>query len=184
MKRILAILIVLLGFTFSASAQTQHFSLSGSAVSFMGPGGTAPASIADGYFAMTTNWSVGFQQITIPTLATVKLGLIDYGKPLPEWLGKNLTSKFVFDASKIYLDVFGGAGKLNENTLNVNRVAEAVGVCVSYQLGANVSAKLVCGEYLHGGIVNGFLTNAAIPGTAQAPNNSSAAISTGIKIHF
>ncbi len=184
------LLLLMLLFSGVAQAQTpasstQHFSLSGSAVSFMGPGGTAPASIADGYFNATKNFSIGYQQITIPQLATVKLGVVDYGKPACSWLGAKLSAKLVFDCSKVQIDVFGGAGKLNESTLNVNRVAETLGACISYTLGANVSAKLVCGQWLHGGIVNGFITNGSLPGTAPAaPNNSSAAVSSGLKVHF
>ena len=170
--------------TAPAPQPTQHFTLSGSVVSYMGPGGTAPASIADGYFNLTKNFSVGYQQITIPTIATAKLGVLDYGKPLSAWLGKTLSAKFVFDTSKVSLDVFGGAGKLNESALNVNRIAETAGACVSYSLGTNVSANLVCGQWLHGGIVNGFITNGSLPGTPATPQSNSAAISSGLKVHF
>ena len=165
---------------------TQHFTLGGSVVSYMGPGGTSPASIADGYVNLTKNFSVGFQQITIPTIANIRLGLVDYGKPACSWLGKTISAKLVFDCSKVQIDVFGGAGKLNESALNVNRIAEAAGVCVNYSLGSNVSAKLLCGEYVHGGIVNGLITSGSIPGVTSpaAPQNSTAAVSTGLKVHF
>lgn len=163
---------------------TQHFELSGSVVSYMGPGGSVPASIATGYFNVTKTFKVGYQQITIPSIASARLGVGDFGKPLCSWLGKTLSAKLVFDCSKASVDVFAGAGKLNESALNVNRVAETAGLCVSYSLGNNVSANLACGQWLHGGIVNGFITNGSLPAAPQSPNSSSAAVSTGIKVHF
>lgn len=184
-----AILICLLlsgGVVAQTNVAVQHFELGGSAVSYMGPGGSAPATIAYGYFNVTKTFKAGYQEIIIPGLATAKLGVGAVGKPLCSWLGKALSAKLVFDCSKAAVDVFAGAGKLNQSALNVNRIAETAGVCVSYSLGANVSANLVCGQYLHGGIVNGFVTNASLLGGVglAAPQNSTAAVSTGIKVHF
>jgi hypothetical protein len=182
MKRIIVITVVFLSLSLAASAQQQHFSLSGSAVSFMGPSGSTPASIADGYFNLTKSLSLGYQQITIPDLATARLGLVNYAKPLSSWLGKSISSKLVFDASKITVSVYGGAGKLTQNTLSVNRIAETAGACVSYPISANVSAKIVCAQWLHGGIVNGVLTSQPLPGTTA--NASNAVVSSGITVHF
>ena len=184
---ILAVLLFAVPMVFgqtSAPASTQHFSLSGGAVSFMGPAGSAPATIGDGYFNVTKSLSAGYQQLVVPGLLTTKLGMLDIGKPLPSWIGKTLNSKLAFDSSKVSVDVFFGAGKLTQNVLNVNRIAEAAGVCVSYSLGANVSANVVCGEYLHGGIVNGFITTGQLPGTTASPNSSNAAVYSQIKVHF
>jgi hypothetical protein len=183
MRKGFIVITLILGIAFATPAQTQHFSLSGSVVSFMGPGGSTPASIADGYFNITPNFSTGYQQITIPTLATARLGMLAYSKPLSSWVGKTLTKKFVFDASKINLTLLGGVGKLNQGTLNVNRIAETVGLCVDYPVAANVSIKVVCGQWLHGGIVNGIIGNVPIPGSPTT-NSSTAAISSGVRIHF
>lgn len=185
MNRITAVLVLFLGLSVPGLAQsTQHFSLSGGPISYMGPGGSAPATVADGYFNITKNFSAGYQQIIIPGLATAKLGMLDYGKPLCSWLGKKLSAKLVFDCSKESIDVFGGAGKLSQSGLNVNRIAEAAGLCISRSLGANVSVNLVCGEYLHGGIVNGVVIAGQVPGTAPATNSSNAAVFSQIKVHF
>ena len=163
-----------------APAPTQHFSLSGSVVSFMGPGGAAPASIADGYFNLTPNFSVGYQQITVPSIASARLGMGAYSKPLSSWAGKRLTKKFVFDATKINVTLLVGVGKLTQSIDNVNHIAETAGVCVDYPVGGNVSIKLVCGQWLHGGMVNGLIGNIPIP----AQSSSTAAISSGVKVHF
>lgn len=164
----------------SASAQTQHFSLSGSAVSFMGPNGAAPASIADGYTNVTKSWSIGYQQVTIPQLATFKFGIVDLTKPLPSLLGKKNTAKLVFDASLWTVDFYGGAGKVNQDNLGVDRVAETLGICASRKLTTNVSAKLVCGQWLHGGTINGILSS----GVTTGASSSTAAVSSGITLHF
>lgn len=178
MKKLLALLL----FAFPLFAQTpqQHFSLSGSAVSFMGPNGSAPASIADGYVNITKSWSAGYQQITIPQLATFKFGMVDLTKPLPSLLGKKLTAKLQFDATQWTVDFYGGAGKVNQGTLGVDRIAETAGVCATRKLTANVSAKLVCGAWLHGGTVSGLLASGIPTGAAS----STASVSSGIQVHF
>ena len=183
------VLLLLLLPTFSfaqavAPAPTQHFSLSGSVVSFMGPGGAAPASIADGYFNLTQNFSVGYQQITVPSIASARLGMGAYSRPLSSWAGKKLTKKFVFDATKINVTLLVGVGKLTQSIDNVNHIAETAGVCVDYPVGGNVSIKLVCGQWLHGGMVNGLIGNVPIPGSSPATQSSTAAISSGVKVHF
>jgi len=147
----------------------------------MGPGGSSPASIADGYFNITNRLSVGYQQITIPSLATARLGIVAYSTPLSSLAGKKLTAKFVFDASKITLTFLGGVGKLNQDNLSVSHIAETAGVCVNYPVGANVSIKLVCGQWLHGGIVNGLISNTSIPGVTS-PSNT--VVSSGVAVHF
>lgn len=178
-------LFTLLLFAVPLAAQTnvapqQHFSLSGSVVSFMGPNGSAPASIADGYVNITRSWSAGYQQVTIPQLATFKFGMVDLTKPLPTLLGKKLTAKLQFDASQWTVDFYGGAGKVNQGNLGVDRVAETAGLCATRKLTANVSAKLVCGQWLHGGTVNGFLTS----GVPTGASSSTAAVSSGISLKF
>lgn len=158
----------------------QHFSLSGSVIGYFGPGGSTPSSIADGYFNLTQRVALGYQQITIPTIATVKLGCATYSLPLNSLAGKKLSTKFVFDSSKIGVTFLAGVGKLNQDTLNVDRIAETAGVYISYPLGSNVDLKLIGAQWLHGGIVNGVLAT----GLPSSPNSSSAAISAGIRVHF
>jgi hypothetical protein len=184
MKRIIIAILSVLVSPLLASSQTQHFSLSGGPITYMGPSGSAPATIADGYFNVTKTFSAGYQQIIIPGLATAKLGMMDVSKPLASWLGKTLTAKLAFDSSKVSIDVFAGAGKLSQDVLKVNRIAEAAGVCVSYAIGANVSANVVCGEYLHGGIVNGLITVGQLPGSAPSASSSNAAVFSQLKVHF
>jgi hypothetical protein len=158
----------------------QHFSLSGQVISYMGAGGSTPATIVDGYFNVTARVALGYQQIIIPTLATAKLGVATYSLPLNSLVGKKLSAKFVFDSSKIGVTFLAGAGKLNQTMLGVNRTAETAGACVSYPIGANVSIKLVCGQWIHGGIVQGFLTT----GVPASPTSSTSAVSSGLAIHF
>lgn len=176
---VLLMMLLIPGMLF-AQAPVQHFSLSGSVIGYLGPGGSTPSSIADGYFNLTQRVAIGYQQITIPTVATVKLGCATYSLPLNVLAGKKLSAKFVFDASKIGVTFIAGAGKLNQSVLNVDRVAETGGIYISYPLGSNVSLKLIGAQWLHGGIVNGVLAT----GLPSSPNSSSAAISTGISVHF
>jgi hypothetical protein len=182
MKKLFALLL----FAIPLFAQTNavpppvHFSLSGSIVSYMGPGGAAPSSVVDGYFNLTQRVSVGYMQLTVPSIATAKFGMVKYDCPLSSCLGKKLTGKLVFDASKITLSFLAGAGKLNQSVLNVDRVAETGGLCVSYPVGGGVSLQLACGLWVHGGIVNGLLST-GIPGTSAS---STAAVSSGVSIHF
>lgn len=163
----------------SAPAQ-QHFSLSGSAVSFMGPNGSAPASIADGYVNITKSWSAGYQQVIVPQVATFKFGMVDLTKPLPSLLGKKITAKLQFDATQWTVDFYGGVGKVNQGTFGVDRIAETAGVCATRRLTANVSARLVCGQFLHGGTVTGVLAS----GIPTGASSSTAAVSSGISVHF
>jgi len=165
-------------------APTQHFTMSGSVVSYMGPGGSAPAAIADGYVNITKSWLVGYQQITIPSLATAKLGIVDFEHSLSAILGKTLTSKLAFDATQWQVDVFAGAGKLNESALNVNHIAETGGACLSRKLTTNLSLQPICGQWLHGGIVNGPLVTGVGSTASSTSASSTTAVSSGISIHF
>jgi len=184
--RIMTAILLFLILCSSSFAQTnvappvQHFSLSGSIISYMGPTGAAPSSIADGSFNITSRVALGYQQITIPTIATARLGTITYTLPLNALAGKTLTKKFTFDANKINVTFLAGGGKLNQTTLNNNVAAETGGVYISYPIGGNVSLKLVGAQWLHGGIVNGFLAT-GLPGTTQS---STAVISSGISVSF
>lgn len=182
MKKLIALLLfaVPLFAQTNAAPPVQHFTLSGSIVSYMGPAGATPASIADGYFRLTNRLSAGYMQLTIPTIATGKFGMLKYDCPLAACLGKKLNAKLVFDTSKITLSFLGGAGKINQSSLGVDRIGETAGLCVSYSLGANVSARLACGIWVHGGIVNGLLST-GLPGS---PSSSTAAVSSGLQVNF
>ena len=183
MKLLRVLLFVLFGTTLAAQtppASQQHFSMSGNVVSYFGPSGSAPASLADGYFNLTANVSIGYQHITIPSIATLQFGMVAYSRPLSSWVGQKLTKKFVFDATKVQVTAFGGLGKLVQDNFSVNRMAETGGACIAYPIAANVSVKLVCGQYIHGGIVNGFLTT----GVPSSPTSNNASVSSGLAIHF
>src|SRR5690348_3548147 len=124
MKKLLALLLFATPlFAQNAVPPTTHFSLSGQVISYMGAGGSTPATIVDGYFNVTQRVALGYQQIIIPTLATAKLGMVTYSLPLNSLVGKKLSAKFVFDSSKIGVTFLAGAGKLNQTTLGVDRTA-------------------------------------------------------------
>lgn len=170
---------VILSAQTNAVPPVQHFSLSGSVISYLGPGGSAPATIADGSFNVTARVAFGYQTIIVPTVATMKFGTASYSLPLNSLVGKKLSGKFVFDSSKIGVTFIGGAGKINQSALNVDRIGETAGIYISYPLGSNVSLRLVGAQWVHGGI-NGFLAT----GLPSSSGSSSAAISTGIAVHF
>lgn len=169
MKRIVLLIAALL-IAPVALAQTPvtadtstNFSLSGSAVGFSGlSGGSQPASIAGAWFNITQRVSLGYEMITIPTLATFHFGMAQYQLPLSSLVGKKLTGHFLFDASKVAVGFQGGIGKLTETNLNVSHIAETAGLCVSYPLNSTLSMQLICAQAVLGGVkgFNGLVTNA------------------------
>ena len=156
-------------------AQTDHFTLSGSAVGFMAAGSSAPASIAGASFHLTQRVSIGYEQLTVPTVASFDMGLVRYTLPLSSLVGKSLTSRFVFDASKISVSFKAGAGKVLQSALNVSRIAETGGVSVIYPLANHIDLSVISISYYHGGVSG---TN----GLVITPSTS--AIATGLAVHF
>lgn len=176
MKMAIAVLALILSSAVPAVAQTgtiQHITLSGSATGFMGGGGTQPASIAGATFSLTQRISLGYEQITIPSVASFDMGIGQYTLPFSSLMGKKISSHFVFDASKVNVTFMAGAGKLLQSAQNVSRIAETAGVYVSYPISGNLSVRIVGAQYIHGGVQNGLLTTP-----------STAAISTGLSLSF
>lgn len=155
----------------SAPAPT-HFVISGSATGFTGANGTSAASIAGAAIQLTPHISAGYLQVTVPAIsARFQMGVVNYTKPLNEWLGTTISNKLVFNISNINLTVQAGGGKLLQPI--VNRIAETAGVYVSYPVSNNVSLQLVGVSVLHGGAQTGFVTT-----------NTTTALSTGINFSF
>src|SRR5690349_9205270 len=98
----------------TASNVFSNFSVTGSAVGFMGASGAEPATVAEGSFKVTTNASVNYEHIAVPAVsnATYDFGTVSYQKPLASLIGKTAASKLTFDASGIDIEFMGGAGRL------------------------------------------------------------------------
>lgn len=174
MKKLALLAIFLALPTFAQTPMLSHFSLSGSAVGFMGSSGSQPASIVGLNFQLTPSVLIGYQQIQIPGISTnFDLGVVGYGKSLSSLLGKTLSDKMLFDATQVNVEFVGGAGKQIGTAPNASsHVAECAGVFLSIPVSSNVSFQMIGAEWLHG-TSNGFITSP-----------STAAISSGLSINF
>jgi hypothetical protein len=163
----------------SPTAPLQHFTLSGNAVGFLGAAGGAPqsASLAGASFNLTQRFSLGYELITVPSVASYNFGTVGYTLPLSSLVGKTINSHFTFDATKVNVEFMGGLGKVSQSALNLSRIAETVGAYISYPLSNNVSIQIIGAQWLHGGITgtSGFVTST---------NSSTAALSSGLLINF
>lgn len=157
----------------SAPSTVAHFTLSGSAVAFKGTSSTLAASIGQASFQMTKRLAIGYEQVTVPTLASFDLGVVSYTLPLNALAGKKLSSHFTFDPTQIGVTFQGGIGKVLQADQGVSRIAETVGVYISYPLANHLSLNIIGGQWLHGGVQNGFIVTP-----------STAAISSGLSISF
>jgi hypothetical protein len=175
MMKIIAALILILAAASGTPAQTEHFTLSGSAVGWMGASSSAPASIAGVSFHLTPRVSLSYEQLTVPTIASFDMGYVRYSLPLSSLIGKKITSHFVFDASKVGVSFKAGGGKVLQSALNVSRIAEAGGISLSYPLANHIDVQVIGVTYYHGGISG---TN----GLVITP--STAAIASGLAVHF
>jgi hypothetical protein len=158
------------------SDNVAHFSLTANATGFLGgSGGSQPATIEGAWMNISRRVSLGYLNLTIPTLATFHFGAGQYQAPLSSLLGKKITAHLLFDASKVSVGFQGGVGKLVQGTMNVSHIAEIAGVCLNYPVSSSLSMQLVCGYAVHGGVkgFNGFVSNA-----------TQAAVAAGISINI
>lgn len=157
----------------TASQSIQHFTLSGSAMAFKGVSGTQAASIGQASLQLTSRVDIGYEQITVPTLATWDLGVAGYALPLNSLLGKKISSHFAFDSSGYKVHFQAGIGKVMQSTQSVSRIAETAGVYLTKDVANHITLRIIGGEWLHGGVQNGFIVTP-----------STAAISSGLSISF
>jgi len=159
----------------STSGSLQHFTLTGSAAGFLGSAtGSQPTSIVGASFSLTKAVSLGYEQITVPSTASYDFGIAEFTKPLSSIVGKSLTSKFTFDATKVEVTFLGGAGKLLQSSQGISELAETAGAYLSYPVTANMSVQVIGAQWLHSTTQgNGFIVSP-----------STAAISTGLSINF
>ena len=176
MRKLFVFLFVFFGMAFQVAAQTTpaptsvltHFSMSVTATGIMG-NGSESAMIAGADFQLTKDVGVEYEQI-IASNATFDLGNITYTRPLSQLLGKNITSKLLFDASGWNVTAFAGAGRV----VDVGKhAAETAGLRLSCPLNSNVTFRMISVQWLHGPQYNA---------AAYAP--STAAISSGLQINF
>lgn len=99
------------------------------------------------------------------------MGVIAYTRTLNTLLGTKLSDKLLFDASQIGVTFSAGAGKVLEPT--ANRIAETIGVHISYPLSDHLSLQVIGVDLLHGGGHTAYITA-----------NTTQAVSTGLNIHF
>jgi hypothetical protein len=148
------------------------FTMSGNYAAFTGAKTTTSAVIASAAIRILPEVSVGYEHNQVNAVnARWELGVVAYTRQLNSLLGSTISSKLLVDTSQIGVTFSAGAGKLLQPT--ANRIAETVGVHVSYPLADHISLQILGVDYLHGGVQNGLLTV-----------NSTANISTGVNIYF
>ena len=180
MRKLFVFLFVFFGFAFQVAAQTPtptppsslltHLSISGTATGVMGVGNQG-ATILAADFQITKTVGVEYQQIMVPSSAnSFDIGAITYTRPLSQVLGKNITSKLLFDVTGWDVTAFAGAGRIVSNG---KHAAETAGIRLSCPLNSNVTFQMLSAQWLHGPQTNGLITSP-----------STAAISSGLKISF
>lgn len=148
------------------------FTFSGNIAGFNGPSATNGAVIGTAALQVTNTLSAGYEHISVSSLASRwELGVLAYTRPLNQLLGTTLSNKINFDTGAIAVTFSAGAGKLLQPT--VNRIAETVGVHISYPIGNNMSVQIIGVDFLHGGVQSGTVTV-----------NMTEAVSTGINFSF
>jgi hypothetical protein len=161
-KKLAIAFVLFLGLAVASLAQTvapapapepvvQHFVISVSASGYGGQKGTQAESIAGTALQLTPHVSVGYNQIFNPSDSTqpkYRLGVVNYTRELHDLLGAKLSSKFVFDTTRLIVTFQGGAGKVSYE--GVNRIAETGGAFLSFPLADHVSFQLVGYQVLHG----------------------------------
>jgi hypothetical protein len=153
-----------------SSSPADHIFVSGGVLAFNGPNGMTASSNLGAALQLTKGLSAGYNQVTIPSLnRTYRLGVLNYTRPLSSYLGKKLSSKFVFDVSQINVTLQAGGGKVAQVLPHpvFDVIAESAGAFISYPLANHVSAQVVGVQWLHGG-----------------KNPSHVVMSTGLNFHF
>ena len=151
----------------------QHFVISVSAANYNGQGGSQAESIAGTAVQLTKNLSVGYNQIFNPADSTqpkYKLGVANYTRELHDLLGAKLSSKFIFDTTRLLVTFQAGAGKVNYE--GVNRIAETGGAFLSVPLADHVSFQVLGYQVLHG------------QGTSALTRNVTGQLSSGLYFTF
>lgn len=151
----------------------QHFVISVSAANYNGAKGSQPESIAGTALQLTSNLSVGYNQIFNPADSTqpkYRLGVVNYSRELHDLLGSKLSSKFIFDTTRLIVTFQAGAGKVSYD--GANHIAETAGAFISLPLADHVSFQLLGYQVLHG------------QGTSTLTRNVSGQMSSGLYFTF
>lgn len=148
MKKLLAVLFLVLGLSLSASAQTtQHFVISANAAGY---GGKEAVSIVSTGFQLTKYVSVAYDRISNPTdtqKPIYNVGDLNVSYELGDLLPAKAKKALVFDTTNWIVTFQGSAGKVTAP--GVDRIAEGLGVYVSRPVANNV--QMTCGyRFLHG----------------------------------
>src|SRR5258708_6410590 len=117
MKKLLAVLCLILVLSVAASAQTtQHFVISATAVAYGDQKGTTAVSEEGTGFQITSNFSVAYARISNPTDSKApiyNLGAVNYTRELGSLLPAKVKTSLVFDTTNWLVTFQGGAGKVN-----------------------------------------------------------------------
>lgn len=151
----------------------QHFVISVSAANYDGAKGSQPESIAGTALQLTSNLSVGYNQIFNPADSTqpkYRLGVVNYSRELHDLLGAKLSSKFIFDTTRLIVTFQAGAGKVTYD--GANHIAETAGAFISLPLADHVSFQLLGYQVLHG------------QGTSTLTRNVTGQMSSGLYFTF
>ena len=160
MRRLLAVIFALIPSALFAQTPApapkpapavQHFVISVNAAGYNGQKGMQATTIAGTALQLTTNLSVGYEQIFNPSDSTqpkYRMGVANYTRELKSLLCTRLSSKLVFDSSNILVTFQGGAGKVT--FANVNRIAEMGGAFINIPLADHVSFQVLGYQVLHG----------------------------------
>jgi len=163
----LAVLAVLVTLSFLAvplRAQTnvaqaptpQYFVISVSAAGYGGQKSVQPVTIAGTAVQLTSNLSVGYNQIFNPNDSTApkyNLGVANYTRQLAE-VCSYCKNHFVFDTTQVLLTGQFGAGKVSMtptgSNVSTSHIAEIVGGFISLPMANHVSMQVLGVQYIHG----------------------------------
>jgi hypothetical protein len=158
------VLLLALLLPFGAKAQTnvapsitpQYFVISVSAAGYGGQKAVQPVTIVGTAVQLTTNLSVGYNQIFNPNDSTApkyNLGVVNYTRQLAE-ICSFCKSHFVFDTTQVLITGQAGLGRVSMTlpgeTVSTSHIAEIVGAFINYPLANHVSMQLLGLQYLHG----------------------------------
>ena len=155
----------------------EHVTLGASVIGFVGSaGGSVPASIVSANFNVTPSVAIGFEELTVPSIASYHLAVGAYTLPLARLAGKPFNSGFL---NKVNVSFLAGGGILEQGRWacrgprSIDRVAETVGAAATYPLFKHVTLQLLGYQYVHAGIVND-----------RRGASSTSAISSGVALSF
>jgi hypothetical protein len=167
----------------SGSSTLSNFSASGSATGFavVGSSSSTPiaSTIAGVSYQVTCRFSAGYETLIVPSVASYNFAMGHYTLPLNALIGKKISAKLNFDASKVYVDFKAGVGKVIQSSINESAFAATLGPTVSIPLNSIVTWNAVGIQYVYGRL-------SGTSGIIVQPNGliNSMSVSSGLSFSF